>query len=39
MAGFNQGETLGKLLKKVRAGRVACMYDGQQPVVRHRSPD
>ncbi|MDH6619850.1 hypothetical protein M2163_006958 [Streptomyces sp. SAI-135] len=34
MAGFNRGETLGKLLKKVRAGRVACAYGGQQPVVR-----
>jgi len=32
MAGFNLGETLGRLLKKVRAGRVPSAWDGQQPV-------
>jgi hypothetical protein len=31
MAWFGEGETLGKLLVKVRAERVSSVFGGQQP--------
>jgi hypothetical protein len=33
MAWFGEGETLGKLVMKVRSARMRCVQGGQQPLV------